>query len=80
MDYTKLASTIDGAVKDQIGRIAAHIRLGTVKTVSANTVSVLLDGSILPATMTKGCSCVAGDRVIVLRQGTQFYCMARVGG
>lgn len=80
MDYTRIASVIDKAVREQVDRAAPHIRLGTVASASANTASVLIDGSSAPATMVRGCTCSQGDRVIVLREGTQFYVIAKVGG
>lgn len=80
MDYTRIASVIDKAVKEQVDRVAPHIRLGTVASASANTASVTIDGSSKPATMVKGCACSQGDRVIILREGTQFYVISKVGG
>lgn len=80
MDYTKLASLITNSVREQINASSPHIRLGLVKDVKETTLSVLIDGSTAPATIVKGCACNIGDRVIILRQGTQFYAVARVGG
>lgn len=80
MDYTRIASVIDKAVREQVDRVVPHIRLGTVASASANTASVAIDGSSKPATMVRACACSQGDRVIILREGTQFYVIAKVGG
>lgn len=80
MDYARLASVINGAVKERVDAAAPHIRLGVVKDASGVTASVLVDGSSSPATMTRACSCEAGDRVLILRQGTQFYAIGKIGG
>ena len=80
VDYTKLASVINGAVREQVDAISPHIRLGIVKSVSDATASVLVDGSHSPSTMARACLCEAGDRVVILRQGTQFYAIGRIGG
>ena len=80
MDYTKLASLITSSVREQVNATSPHVRLGVVKDVKATSLSVLIDGSTTPATIVKGCTCNSGDRVIILRQGTQFYAIARVGG
>lgn len=80
MDYVKLAAVINKAVEERMAASAAHIRLGTVNSVSGKTASVLIDGSSAPAQITKACTCSAGDRVVILRQATQFYAIAKVGG
>lgn len=80
MDYSKLASLITSSVKEQVNAASPHIRLGVVEEVKATTLLALIDGSSVAATVVKGCACNVGDRVIILRQGTQFYAIARVGG
>ena len=80
MDYAKLASVINGAVKEQISATALALRLGTVQSASGSTVRVVVDGSTGAATMIKACACSQGDRVVILRQGTQFFAIGRVGG
>lgn len=80
MDYTKIAETIGRLAEEKIGAKAAHIRLGTVVGTEGAGVSVRMDGSGGPTNMARCCPCAAGDRVVVLRQETQFYCIAKVGG
>lgn len=80
MDYFKLANIIEKAAEKEISKKAAHVRLGTVSSVSGNVAAVVIDGSDEASDMVKACSCVAGDRVVILRQGTQFYAIAKVGG
>lgn len=80
MNYALLASTIDKAVEDRIAAKATHIRLGTVTSAGKTTASVRIDGSADPAQMVRACACQAGDRVVILRQATQFYAIAKVGG
>ena len=80
MDYAQLASVINEAVKEQINATALALRLGTVQSTSGSTVRVVVDGSTSAATMAKACTCSQGDRVVILRQGTQFFAVGRVGG
>ena len=80
MDYQKLANVIDRSVRERVERHAPHIRLGTVAKAGDRSVSVTIDGSDSPATIVKACQCAAGDRVVILKEGTQFYAVARVGG
>lgn len=79
MDYTKLAALIDKLVEEKIQARAARIRLGTVIGVEGAGVSVRMDGSTNPTSMARCCACSAGDRVVVMRQDTQFYCIGKVG-
>lgn len=80
MDYRKLAEIIKKIVKEQIDKQAPRIRLGTVVSVAAKSIEAIIDGSASPASIHKGCSCSAGDRVVILKEGTQFYAIARIGG
>lgn len=80
MDYQKIAEIIERAVEDKIHKKAPHIRLGTVDSVTTTSISVRIDGSSSPAAITKACTCSPGDRVVILKEGTQFYAIGRIGG
>lgn len=80
MDYRKLAELVDMAAARQVAANSAHIRLGSVQSVSQSTVEAVIDGSVAPAKIVKACSCSAGDRVVILKEGTLFIAVAKVGG
>lgn len=80
MDYGKLAEVIKEAVRAGVKKHGAHLRLATVASVSGSTTDVRLDGSAGTAKIVRACPCAAGDRVVVLKEGTQFYAIARIGG
>lgn len=80
MDYSKLAMVIDKAVEEKTTAKGVHVRLGKVASVSGTTLTAIIDGSTAPAQMVKACSCAVGDRVVIIRQGTQFYVIGKVGG
>ena len=79
MDYQKLAEVIERAVENKVAQKAPYIRLGTVTSVSGNAVNVQIDGSASSSKIVKACTCAAGNRVVILREGTQFYAIGRIG-
>ena len=80
MDYSLITATIERIVDSKVASKGPQIRLGVVESAGGTEAAVVIDGSSGAASAVRACSCAAGDRVVVLRQGTQFYCIAKVGG
>lgn len=80
MDYSLITATIERIVDGKVASKGTQIRLGVVESAGGTEAAVVIDGSSAAASAVRACACAAGDRVVVLRQGTQFYCIAKVGG
>ena len=76
-DTFAIAKMMHGEAKTPLKK-----RLGTVGStvLDGNWLSVLIDGATTPTPVVKCCNAQAGDRVVVLVDGTQWMTIAVVGG
>ena len=71
---SELADIIDRMSVDKPKE--SDIMFGTVKTVSAKTLSILIDGATTPSTIVRACSAEVNDRVVIVKKGTIWVAVA----
>lgn len=79
VDASMIVNVVERMIEDKLAKHTPSLRLGTVISLEGNTISVTLDGTTYPVPAIRACSCETGSRVVLLRQDTQIYCIAKVG-
>lgn len=71
----KLLEMIDDAASKVVKRQSPRVRLGTVKTVSAHSLGVMLDGDEAITPTARFCDASVESRVLVVADKTQYYAL-----